>query len=145
MVLQPALRQREDLRAGPGGPAFRGVRPPVRIDRLDQFVEAVALGRIAAPGFFESALHRWAYTRAAWRGDSPGSINPKDEVAAFTAAIDARLVSRERAEWELFGTDWRTTYPTKLAEHKRMAADGLLPTPKAGAAAPQSSSTGAPA
>lgn len=99
--------------------------------------EAVAIGRVAAPGFFADPLIRWAYTRATWNGDSQGSINPKDEVAAYTAAVDARLMSRERAEWELFGTDFSETYDTKKAEHDRLKADDMLPVPKAGAAAPQ--------
>lgn len=98
--------------------------------------EAVAIGRIAAPGFFADPLLRWAYTRAVWNGDSQGSINPKDEVAAYAAAVDARLMTRERAEWELFGSDWNESYDTKKAEHDRMQADGMLPVPKAGAAAP---------
>lgn len=98
--------------------------------------EAVAIGRISAPGFFTDPLARWAYTRALWQGDSQGSINPKDEVAAFVAAIEARLMSRERAEWELFGTSFGDTYGTKKAEHKRLEEDGMLPAPKAGAAAP---------
>lgn len=102
--------------------------------------EAVAIGRVSAPGFFADPLLRWAYTRAAWPGDSMGSINPKDEVAAYTAAIDARLMTRERAEWELFGSSWSDTYVQKLTEYQRLARDGMLPTPKAGAAAP-----GAPA
>jgi lambda family phage portal protein len=97
--------------------------------------EAVFLGRIKAPGFFSDPLMRWAYTRAAWPGDSMGSINPKDEVAAYTAAIDARLMTRERAEWELGGTDWNATFDQKLAEHLRLDKVGLLPVPKAGAAA----------
>lgn len=97
--------------------------------------EAVMIGRVPAPGFFADPLLRWAYTRAAWPGDSMGSINPKDEVAAYVAAIDARLMTRERAEWELFGTGWEDTYLQKLSEFQRLARDGMLPTPKAGAAA----------
>lgn len=99
--------------------------------------EAVYIGRIKAPGFFSDPLMRWAYTRAAWPGDSMGSINPKDEVAAYTAAIDGRLMTRERAEWELGGTDWNATFDQKLAEHQRLLKHNLLPVPKAGAAAPQ--------
>lgn len=98
--------------------------------------EAVASGRVEAPGYFTDPLLRWAYARAAWHGDSQGSINPKDEVAAYSAAVDARLMSRERAEWELFGTDWSDTYDAKLAEQQRLQGDDLLPAPKAGAAAP---------
>ena len=98
--------------------------------------EAVAAGRISAPGFFTNPLMRWAYCQASWPGDSMGSINPKDEVAAYTAAIDARLVSRERAEWELFGTDFGDTFGQKLAENTLLKANDMLPVPKAGAAAP---------
>lgn len=97
--------------------------------------EAVAIGRIEAPGFFSDVRMRWAYTRAAWRGDSPGSINPKDEVAAWIAARDGRLATSEQASWELYGTDWNDSYPVMFAEHKRMVEDGTLPAPKAGAAA----------
>ena len=99
--------------------------------------EAVAIGRIEAPGFFADPLIRWAYTRAAWPGASMGSINPKDEVAAYVAAIEARLMTHERAEWELWGSSWEDTYPQKKSEQDRMRADGILPVPKAGAPAPQ--------
>ena len=81
---------------------------------------------------------RWAYTRAAWHGDSMGSINPKDEVAAYTSAIDARLMTRERAVWELFGTDFTADFPQMRREHEQLLAADMLPVPKAGAAAPQS-------
>jgi hypothetical protein len=46
-------------------------------------------------------------------------------------------MTRERAEWELGGTDWNATFDQKLAEHQRLDKAGLLPVPKAGAAAPQ--------
>jgi lambda family phage portal protein len=98
--------------------------------------EAVANGRVVAPGFFADPLLRWAYTRAAWHGDSQGSINPKDEVAAYSAAVDARLMTREKAEWELFGTDWHVTTPRKVAEQQQLEREGIAPVPKAGAAAP---------
>lgn len=98
--------------------------------------EAVATGRISAPGFFANPLMRWAYTRAAWHGDSMGSINPKDEVAAYTAAMDANLMTHERAEWELFGSDFNDTFDQKKAEHDQLAKTNMLPVPKAGAAAP---------
>lgn len=98
--------------------------------------EAVAAGRLSAPGFFADPLIRWAYTRATWHGDSAGSLNPKDEVAAYSAAVDARLITRERATWELFGTDWHAGYPAMKSEHQKLEGDGMLPEPKAGAAAP---------
>lgn len=102
--------------------------------------EAVLIGRVSAPGFFSAPELRWAYTRAQWIGDSMGSLNPKDEVAAYLSAIDGRLMTRERAEYELSGTDWRETYDTKKAEEDRLRRDNMLPAPKAGAAAPQQQS-----
>lgn len=96
--------------------------------------EAVASGRISAPGFFRDPLVRWAYTRAAWHGDSQGSLNPKDEVAAYRDAIDARLMTHERAEWELFGSDWTRTFPVKRRERDMLKEAEMLPEPKAGAA-----------
>lgn len=121
---------------------FRGVRQWLALSFCQPvyetwMAEAVAIGRIKAPGFFSDPLLRWAYTRAAWPGDSMGSINPKDEVAAYVAAIDARLMTRERAEWELWGTDFNDTFDQKQGEQDRLRQADLLPTPKAGAAAPQ--------
>lgn len=105
--------------------------------------EAVSLGRIVAPGFFTDPLMRWAYTRASWPGDSMGSINPKDEVDAYTRAIDARLMTREQAEWLMFGTDFNQTFDQKADEIKRLAAADMLPAAAPGAAAPNQPS-GAP-
>lgn len=45
-------------------------------------------------------------------------------------------MTRERAEWELFGTDFNDTFDTKQSEQERLAAADMLPVPKAGAAAP---------
>jgi len=123
---------------------FRGVRTWLSLSFCQPvyetwMAEAVAIGRIPAPGFFSDPLLRWAYTRAAWPGDSMGSINPKDEVAAYVSAIDARLMTRERAEWELWGSDFNETFDQKQGEQDRLRAADLLPTPKAGAAAPQPS------
>lgn len=97
--------------------------------------EAVILGRIRAPGFFNDPRLRWAYTRAAWRGDSQGSLNPKDEVAAMREAIDGRLITHEHACWDLFGQDWHQSYPQVVAEQARLKRDGITPVPRAGAAA----------
>jgi lambda family phage portal protein len=112
--------------------------------------EAVAIGRIPAPGFFSDPLIRWAYSRAAWHGDSMGSINPKDEIAAFVEAVDARLMTRERAQWELFGDDFNETLDQKSVEEQLLDEAGLTPkarpgaAPSAGAAAPTAPVPSAP-
>ncbi len=106
--------------------------------------EAVILGRIRAPGFFSDPRLRWAYTRCAWPGDSQGSLNPKDEVAAFREALGERLVTRERAEWELFGTSFHDTWGAKVTEHKMLKDAGMEPIARAGAPAPMPSPAPAP-
>jgi capsid protein len=106
--------------------------------------EAVIRGRIRAPGFFSDPRMRWAYTRCAWPGDSQGSLNPKDEVAAFREAIGERLVTRERAEWELFGTSFHDTWGSKVTEHRLLEKEGMLPVARAGSPAPMPSAAPAP-
>lgn len=125
---------------------FRDVRSGTALDFCQPVLEtwmaeAVIRRRIRAPGFFSDPRMRWAYTRAAWRGDSQGSLNPKDEVAAMREAIDGRLVTHEHASWELFGQDWHQTYPQVLTEQRQLVRDGIAPVPRAGAAA----APGAPA
>lgn len=107
--------------------------------------EAVGSGRVEAPGFFADPLLRWAYCRAEWVGDSQGSIDPKNEVAAYTAAIEGGLLTHERAEWELFGTDFNETLDTKASERRRLDRAGLARQPKPGAAAPVQGAPGSPA
>jgi lambda family phage portal protein len=119
---------------------FRSVRAWMALSHCQPIfetwmTEAVAIARVPAPGYFADPLLRWAYTRAAWPGDSMGSIAPKDEVAAYVSAINARLMTRERAEWELWGTDFNDTFPTKQSEEERLKAADMLPVPQAGAAA----------
>lgn len=88
--------------------------------------EAVALGRVPAPGFFRDPVLRAAYCRAEWTGDSPGSLDPEKDVRAWTAAIDGNLTTHERAEMELFGTDWNATTAQKIREHKVLDDAGLI-------------------
>ena len=103
--------------------------------------EAVATGRLICPGYWSDPAIRRAWSVVEWHGDSQGSINPKDEVAAYASAIDARLMTYERAEWELFGSDFNSTYAAKVRAIRRMQADGIAPAPKAGAAAPAAPAT----
>lgn len=88
--------------------------------------EAVALGRVAAPGFFRDPLLRAAYCRATWTGDSPGAIDPGKEVEAWIKAIDANLATREQAEMGLYGTDFDASLDQKAAERRALKAAGLL-------------------
>jgi lambda family phage portal protein len=97
--------------------------------------EAVASGRIRAPGFFTDPRMRWAYCRGAWHGDSQGSLNPRDEVTAFLDAIDGGLTTHTRGAWELFGQDFRATVEQRAADDKLLQARRIVLRQRAGAPA----------
>jgi lambda family phage portal protein len=89
---------------------------------LDQ---AVALGRIKAPGYFADPMTRWAYQRAAWVGDGPGSIDPVKEVNAAEKRI-ALGISTVAAESILHdGEDWLPKHRQRVREHQMREAAGL--------------------
>jgi len=89
------------------------------------FEEAVALGRISAPGFFSDPRIRQAYTRATWVGDSPGSINPEKEVKAAEGRINLGISTREKESVLYDGGDWEANN-RQLVKEKTMRDDGGL-------------------
>lgn len=89
------------------------------------FEEAVALGRIQAPGFFSDARIRQAYTRVAWIGDSPGSIDPEKEVNAARERINLGISTREKESIAYDGGDWEANH-TQLAKEHSMRKDADL-------------------
>lgn len=92
--------------------------------------EAVARGYLSAPGFFTDPIRRAAWLRAAWRGPSPGQINPKDEVEAAALRIENQLSTHEREVAESSGEDWNETIET-LAEESELAGELQVRDPNA--------------
>ena len=68
--------------------------------------EAVALGRIHAPGFFTDPMIRAAWCRARWIGPVQGSLNPLAEVQAAILHVDHGLKTHEQTAREMGGGDW---------------------------------------
>lgn len=96
--------------------------------------EAVAQGRISAPGFFADPQYRRAWCAAVWTGDGPGSIDPMKEVGAAKERI-AQGISTIAAESILHdGVDWETKHRQRVREHAARTAAGLNENP---AAAPE--------
>ena len=91
--------------------------------------EAVAAGRISAPGFFRDPLIRAAYCQALWTGDGPGSIDPVKDVEFWERAVALRIATRGRAESELFGTDFASTFDAKVSEERMLEEGGLIAEP----------------
>lgn len=70
--------------------------------------EAVATGRIQAPGFFMDPVRRKLWSQAIWIGPSPGQIDPIKEVNAAVMRINNGFSTHERETAELTGMDWDT-------------------------------------
>lgn len=89
--------------------------------------EAVAKGRIKAPGFFANAAIRKAYCGAEWNGPTPGQIDPLKEVVAAQKRVTEGFSTRQRETAELTGGDWNQNYRQRVREEKMMREGGLLP------------------
>ena len=68
--------------------------------------EAVAKGRIYAPGFFSDPLIRKAYCQAEWSGPSAGQLDPSKEVDAAIKRIDNGFSTAAKETMELTGGDY---------------------------------------
>jgi len=92
--------------------------------------EAVAEGRLAAPGFFTNQLIKKAWLSTLWIGDAPAQLDPKKEIDAAVARIDARLTSRSEERSRLVGGDWESALPTIIRENQLLRDNDLLPPEK---------------
>ncbi len=87
--------------------------------------EAVASGRIAAPGFFGDPAVRAAWCKAQWTGDGPGSIDPVKEIAAAKQRIDEGISTREAESILYDGVDWATKHRQRVKEEAARREGGL--------------------
>ena len=70
------------------------------------FNEAVASGRIDAPGYFADPIIRAAYTNAEWVGPAMGQIDPVKEVTANVMKINNGLATHEDIATEMGAGDF---------------------------------------
>lgn len=88
--------------------------------------EAVAKGRIDAPGFFNDPAVRAAWCGAEWFGPTQGHLNPLQEANAAKVRIETEISTRERESAEMNGQDWAEIHAQNAREIKQMKADGTL-------------------
>lgn len=89
------------------------------------FAEAVAKGRIHAPGFFDDPLIRKAYTKAEWHGPTQGQLDPLKEAKASKIRIDEGLSTRERETVEQTGGDFEANHHQRVREEQMRREGGL--------------------
>lgn len=82
--------------------------------------EAVAIGRIKAPGFFLDPAIKKAWCGCEWNGPSPGMIDPVKEISAAEKRIDLCISTGEREAMELTGTDFDKNVAQIAKEKKKM-------------------------
>lgn len=68
--------------------------------------EAVASGRIEAPGFFDDPAIRQAWCGCIWMGASMGHVDPLKEVNAAEKRINLNISTEEQEASEFNGNDW---------------------------------------
>jgi len=68
--------------------------------------EAVATGRVEAPGFFDDPAVRQAWCGCLWMGASMGHVDPLKEVNAAAVRIANNISTQEQEASEYNGNDW---------------------------------------
>jgi lambda family phage portal protein len=86
--------------------------------------EAVAIGRIQAPGFFTDPMVRKAYSGARWIGDAPGSIDPWKEANASEKRLDLAITTVDE-ETTMQGGDFEDNIGQIRKERKILTEIGL--------------------
>lgn len=83
--------------------------------------EAVARGRIQAPGFFISPIIRAAYLGSEWIGPSQGQLDPVKEITAEILAVGEGFSTREQSTVRLGGGDWDSNMTKIKLENQKLA------------------------
>lgn len=86
--------------------------------------EAVARGRIKAPGFFDDPRLRDAWCGARWIGPVQGQLDPKKEVNAAILMADRGIKTYAQVTRELGGGDWEENIEEAAAEQEKIRAAG---------------------
>lgn len=88
--------------------------------------EAVAAGRIEAPGFFDDPAVRLAWCGCSWMGASMGHVDPLKEVNAAAMRIANNITTEEQEAMEYNGNDRSAIVRQRrkeIAERKEMSGE----------------------
>lgn len=88
--------------------------------------EAVAMGRIVAPGFFDDPARRMAYLQADWIGDAPAQIDPTKEVDAAAKRLEIGVSTLAEETMQLTGGVWKDKHREQVKERRMRERDGLI-------------------
>lgn len=89
--------------------------------------EAVARGRIYAPGFFTNPAIRAAYLGSEWIGPSQGQLDPVKEITAEILAVGEGFSTHSQSTTRLNGGQWDANVDQLLLENEKL--NGNAPDP----------------
>ncbi len=89
--------------------------------------EAVARGRLNAPGFFSDPAIRAAYLGAKWIGPARGQIDELKEVKAAKERVDMGISTLTQESAEYNGSDWEDLHAQRKKEVAMRREAGLEP------------------
>jgi lambda family phage portal protein len=87
--------------------------------------EAVARGRIDAPGFFNDPAIKAAWCKAEWTGPTQGQIDPVKEVTAAILRMSEALSTHEQETVAMNGGNWDNNIEQLALETKLLQDAGL--------------------
>lgn len=87
--------------------------------------EAIATGRVKAPGYGTDPLITKAWNKADWFGPVNGLLDPVKEVQAAQMKISMGVSTHEREAAELTGTDFEDNVDVLALENEKWSAAGL--------------------
>lgn len=82
--------------------------------------EAVARGRIYAPGFFDNPAIRAAYLGSEWLGPSQGQLDPVKEITAEILACSEGFSTHEQSTVKLNGGQWDSNVEQLQRENEKL-------------------------
>lgn len=88
--------------------------------------DAVASGRISAPGFFADPLIRAAWCGAQWVGDGPGALDPEKEAKAAEKRLNIGLTTLAEEVMAYDGGSWEQKHPQQARERDEREEAGLV-------------------
>ncbi len=88
--------------------------------------EAIAIGRVKAPGYFTDPLKQKAWANADWYGPVMGSVDPVKEVEAAALKVKYGFSTREKETAEMTGANFDENVEALAIEEQTMLDAGLL-------------------
>ncbi len=87
--------------------------------------EAITIGRIKAPGFFDDPLIHNAWCNTDWYGPVMGVLDPIKEVQGAALRVQYGISTREKETAEMTGTSWDENVERLAIEKETMQRLGL--------------------